>query len=845
MAAKQDKQQDKQVEQETAPEKSEPRGEHGDFAGDDVSFTQNRELSWLRFDDRVLDEAFDERVPLFERMKFVEIFGSNLYEWFMVRVGGLTDLASLKKPPRDSRSGLTPQGQLDAIFEKLPDMIARHEEAYELVGGQLAEKGLVHVRRDQLTDADLAAVAKHFDRSLFPILSPMVIDPRHRFPNLRDGRLYVVCGLGATDESGLLGVVEVPTSAARVVPLPSGAKQYRYTLVEDVIVSCLGRCFGDYVPKKPAVLRVTRSADIDPDGEGVAEEVDYRSHMKKVLKMRQRLQPIRLEVQGELGKKALSLVTTQLGLEPRRVFNMRMPLGLGYVYGLEDKIPASVHTELTFHPFKPQATPMVDISRPMRQQIEDHDVLLVYPYESMTPLLRLVREASADEACISIKITLYRVAKSSHLCESLIQAAEEGKDVTVLMELRARFDEENNIAWAERLQEAGCTVIYGAEGFKCHSKICQITYHDAAGVSRITCLGTGNFNEKTARLYSDFMLMTAHTGIAADGNVFFRNLSLGNLKGTYSHLGVAPYGLKPLVMSGLDREIERARSGLPAQVFMKMNSLTDRDVIDKISEACEAGVRVVMMIRGICCIRANIPGKTDGLVVRQIVGRFLEHARIYAFGAEADTVYLSSADMMTRNTEHRVEIAYPVLDPACRCMVMQFVNLQLADNVKARQLTAEGTWERVACGEDEPAFNSQEILLAYAYRRARYGVAADEVVAPLSGKITRIPEETLDALLSLPPINSYESDPEVTGPMRPIVISAAEVAAATPAQDTPEAPAETEPEPVAATTDADAQAPAPEETVVAPAYEHKGRFGRAMELFVKAFKTLFSSDEEE
>ena len=287
------------------------------------------------------------------------------------------------------------------------------------------------------------------------------------------------------------------------------------------------------------------------------------------------------------------------------------------------------------------------------------------------------------------------------------------------MELRARFDEANNIAWAERLEDAGCTVIYGSEGFKCHSKICQVTYHDQAGVRRITCLGTGNFNEKTARLYSDFMLMTADPGIADDGNTFFRNLSLGNLRGTYHHLGVAPASLKPLVMRGIDREIGRARADAPARIFLKMNSLTDRDVIDKISEACEAGVKVRLVVRGICCIKADVPGKTDGLVVRQIVGRFLEHARIYAFGEEADTIYLSSADMMTRNTERRVEIAYPVTDPACRRIVCRFMELQLADNVKARQLTSEGTWGRVERAEGDPEVNCQEVLLAEAYEAAR------------------------------------------------------------------------------------------------------------------------------
>jgi polyphosphate kinase len=376
----------------------------------------------------------------------------------------------------------------------------------------------------------------------------------------------------------------------------------------------------------------------------------------------------------------------------------------------------------------------------MREQVEDHDILLCYPYESMDPLLKLLREASSDDACISIKVTLYRVAKQSKLCESLIAAVEHGKEVTVLMELRARFDEANNIAWASRLEDAGCTVIYGSEGFKVHSKICQITYHDAGKIRRITCLGTGNFNEKTARLYSDFMLLTAHEAIGEDGNTFFRNLSLSNLHGRYRHLGVAPTGLKPLVMRGLNREIERARAGEDAQVFMKMNSLTDRDVIDKIAEACQAGVRVIMIVRGICCIRAGVPGHTEGLIVRQIVGRFLEHTRMYAFGASADTIYLSSADMMTRNTEHRVEIAYPVLDDTCRRLVVQFVNIQLADNVKARQLDQEGTWRAVVAEAGQPSIDAQALLLSLAMRRAQGEIIqgqelalSDRIRADLSG----------------------------------------------------------------------------------------------------------------
>lgn len=693
--------------------------ESGHVRKRDYSYTQNRELSWLMFDNRVMDEAFDPEVPLFERLKFCEIFDSNLEEWFMIRVGGLSDLATLKNQPKDNKSHKTPAGQLDAIFEALPPLVERHAAGFAQVEAELRDKGLIRLGASELAQEDVAQLSRYFEAHLAPIISPMVVDPRHPFPNLRNGRLYVACALDGLPEPDALGIIEVPASEQRVVALGSDARAFRYVLLEDVLRLFLDRCFGDYAPSRSCVLRVTRNADIDPDDEGVEEEEDYRQHMKKVLKMRQRLQPVRLEVQGGLDEKLEEVVLDELGLETRRAFHVDRPLDLGYVYGLEAKIPDWAHAECVFAPFEPQPSPMVDLSRSMRPQVEDHDVLLTYPYESMRPLLRLLREASADDSCIQIKITLYRVAKSSHLCESLIAAAEAGKDVTVLMELRARFDEANNIAWAERLEDAGCTVIYGSEGFKCHSKICQVTYHDQAGVRRITCLGTGNFNEKTARLYSDFMLMTADPGIADDGNTFFRNLSLGNLRGTYHHLGVAPASLKPLVMRGIDREIGRARADAPARIFLKMNSLTDRDVIDKISEACEAGVKVRLVVRGICCIKADVPGKTDGLVVRQIVGRFLEHARIYAFGEEADTIYLSSADMMTRNTERRVEIAYPVCDPTCRRIVCRFMELQLADNVKARQLTSEGTWGRVERAEGDPEVNCQEVLLAEAYEAAR------------------------------------------------------------------------------------------------------------------------------
>ena len=715
-------------------------GKHRNGGSVDTSYTQNREVSWLRFNNRVLDEAFDETVPLFERLKFVEIFGSNLNEWFMIRIGGLSDLASLKHEPVDNKSGLTPSQQLEVIFNMLPPLVERQETAQLEIESVLRTRGLTRVTRETLTEEDAEVVEDYFKRQLSPILSPLMVDPRHPFPNLRNGSLYVVCALDGQDETGVLGIIEVPHRLPRVIQLPSRPSKFRFILLEDVIASQVNSCFGSYQSTSTAIIRVTRNADVDPDGEGVGEEEDYRQHMRKVLKKRLRLQPVRLEIQGKFDESLKHFIREELGLSSSRVFVRNVPLDLSYVYGLEERIPEKHHRELTNEPVEPQASPMADLTKPMREQIEDHDILLFYPYESMSPLLNLLREASQDDDCISIKITLYRVAKQSHLCESLIQAAENGKDVTVLMELRARFDEANNIEWAERLEAAGCTVIYGSEGFKCHSKICQVTYHEHGSIRRITCLGTGNFNEKTAKLYSDFMLLTAHEGIAEDGNVFFRNLSLGNLRGTYRYLGVAPEGLKPLIVRGMNREIERARAGQPAQVFMKMNSLTDRDVIDKIVEACNASVKVILVIRGITCI-VDVDEQGEGLVIRQIVGRFLEHARVYAFGAEVDTVYLSSADMMTRNTEHRVEIAYPVLDPICRALVLQYMNIQLADNVKARQLTREGTWEKVAREESAPLVDSQQSLIVLAYDRARKARDNQDVpLVPEASVVPPIPE---------------------------------------------------------------------------------------------------------
>lgn len=756
----------------------------------DFSYTQNRELSWLRFDNRVLDEAFDETVPLFERLKFVSIFESNLDEFLMVRVGGLSDLAELKKQPVDNKSNMTASEQVDAVMAEMPGLLTRWESIFKSIEGKLDTLGVHRARIDSLTPEERTFVTRYFQAYVSPVISPLVIDPRHPFPNLRNGALYLACGLdGATDEESLLGLIEIPASMNRVVEIPSPTGTYSYILLEDVILACLDSCFGSYKPLDRALIRVTRNADIDPDGEGVEEEEDYRQHMKRILKKRLRLQPVVLAVSGSLEKATLKTIRKALELSRRSVFTCDIPLNLGYVFGIEGKIPEHLRNELLFTPFKPQPNPTIDMTRSIREQVLQHDKLLFYPYEAMNPFLDLVHEAAYDPECISLRITLYRVAKQSRLCESLIDAAENGKEVTVLMELRARFDEQNNIEWAERLEEAGCTVIYGSEGFKCHSKICQLTYREGMALTRLTLLGTGNFNEKTAKLYSDFMLMTAHPGIGEDANLFFRNLSLGNLRGDYRFLGVAPVGLKPLIMRGLDREIQRALAGEPARVFFKLNSLTDREVIDKIAEASCAGVRVDMIIRGISCLKPGVPGKTENVHVRSIVGRFLEHARVYAFGVDSDMIYLSSADMMTRNTEHRVEIAFPVLDPTCRALVHEYMGMQLRDNVKARSLTSDGTWVPVERAEGEKPFNSQEALLERAYRNAEAAaqqraqekerVAEEAIQAEVEHGAAAKPEA-----VAAPPVNEPEAAAETAVEKAP-----------EPATATPEPAAEAKPTP--------------------------------------------------
>lgn len=808
--------------------------------GHDFSYTQNRELSWLSFNERVLEESTDTSVPLFERLKFVAIFTSNLDEFFMVRVGGLYNLSLLKKEPVDNKSNQTPTQQLNAIFTALPRLMNMRTESFNTIENQLKNYGITRVTDANLSEDDKKFLFNSYRDTVLPILSPQIIDPRHPFPNLRNAALYLVCSIQDADKTDQLGVIEVPSTLNRVIYLPSAGDQVRYILLEDAMKACCDHAFGNaFTIKERAVIRVTRNADINPDNEIFDEDGDYRQHMKRVLKKRLRLQPVRLEVEGSFPEKHIKYIRKVLGISSSQVFKVTCPLELGYIFGLESKVPRFAQSEILYRPFSPQPTAEFDYNRSIMEQIEERDRLLFFPYESMNPFLELIHEAAYDPSVISIKMTLYRIATKSKLAESLIAAAENGKEVTILMELRARFDEQNNIEWAERLEDAGCIVSYGQEGFKVHSKICQITRRVNGKITRITQLGTGNYNEKTAKLYSDISLMTAHPGIGEDANTFFRNLSLSNLDGEYRVLGVAPRSLKPLILEGISREIEKAQNGQPAQIHFKMNSLTDRDVIDKLSEASCAGVQVKLIIRGISCLLPGIPGKTENIEIRTIVGRFLEHARIYSFGVNADTVYCSSADMMTRNTEHRTEIAFPILDPCIRKTLIDIFDTQLKDNVKARILGPDGVLRRVERSEGDQDCDSQEIFMAEAVRRAAGALLSEDNAHEQRSKLVRKPTERSD----IQPGADGSSDGSVS----------VAVGEGADADKTAPAPAGGSPMGAAHTaTDAQAAGAAQHEDAgqsesqsagahgaKKPATPKRGRFAQAGSLFKAGFKALF------
>ena len=667
------------------------------------NYTQNRELSWLKFNQRVLEEAKDSSVPLLERMKFVSIFTSNLDEFFMIRVGSLYDMSLTDNSTIDSRSGMNPKEQLDAIFAAVAPLYKERDKTYSEIKKLLNPYGVCGLSIKELEQQEKKYVKKYFKDQILPILSPQIVDANHPFPHLLNKELYVIASLKQNGTS-MIGIVPVPQFVSDILYLPG--HDIRYIRMEKVIMEYLDVVFDKYEVSNKNYICVTRNADVSPDDEALEINDDFRLLMQETLHKRRRMAVVRMETAEPLDKELEKYFCDKFKITPAQIYRTKMPMKLDYIFSIMDKVPASLKRSLIDEPFTPQPSRYLTDGKVI-PQVKKKDILLSYPYESMDPFLRMIKEAAYDPTVLTIRITIYRLAKKARLVEYLCAAAENGKEVTVLIELRARFDEQNYLDCSERLEEAGCRVIYGFEGYKVHSKICLITYRNRNNIEYITQVGTGNYNEKTATMYTDVSLITADKGIGEDAAVFFKNMSIGNLNGSYQHIIVSPTSLKPKVLSLMDEEIKKGTNG---RIIMKMNSVTDVDFIQKVSEASNAGVRVDLIVRGICCILPGVKGYTENLRVTSIVGRYLEHPRIFLFGTGADQkIYIGSADMMTRNTEKRVEVACPVYDETIRKQLTHMLKIMLADNVKARELKSDGKYYMKEKGTSK--VNSQEYFM--------------------------------------------------------------------------------------------------------------------------------------
>ena len=667
------------------------------------NYTQNRELSWLKFNQRVLEEAKDSSVPLLERMKFVSIFTSNLDEFFMIRVGSLYDMSLTDNSTIDSRSGMNPKEQLDAIFAAVAPLYKERDKTYSEIKKLLNPYGVCGLSIKELEQQEKKYVKKYFKDQILPILSPQIVDANHPFPHLLNKELYVIASLKQNGTS-MIGIVPVPQFVSDILYLPG--HDIRYIRMEKVIMEYLDVVFDKYEVSNKNYICVTRNADVSPDDEALEINDDFRLLMQETLHKRRRMAVVRMETAEPLDKELEKYFCDKFKITPAQIYRTKMPMKLDYIFSIMDKVPASLKRSLIDEPFTPQPSRYLTDGKVI-PQVKKKDILLSYPYESMDPFLRMIKEAAYDPTVLTIRITIYRLAKKARLVEYLCAAAENGKEVTVLIELRARFDEQNNIDWSERLEEAGCRVIYGFEGYKVHSKICLITYRNRNNIEYITQVGTGNYNEKTATMYTDVSLITADKGIGEDAAVFFKNMSIGNLNGSYQHIIVSSTSLKPKVLSLMDEEIKKGTNG---RIIMKMNSVTDVDFIQKVSEASNAGVKVDLIVRGICCILPGVKGYTENLRVTSIVGRYLEHPRIFLFGTGADQkIYIGSADMMTRNTENRGEVACPVYDETIRKQLTHMLKIMLADNVKARELKSDGKYYMKEKGTSK--VNSQEYFM--------------------------------------------------------------------------------------------------------------------------------------
>ena len=676
----------------------------------DTSYTQNRELSWLRFDDRVLEEAIDENVPLYERLKFIAIYASNLDEFYRVRVGSLYEMASVDTNGFDNKSFMTPNQQLDKIFVATKQLNQKADKIFATVEKQFKTYGIERKKVKSLNQKDKSYVKAYFDNQISPFLSPQIINVRHPFPHLLNKALYV--GIILTrKKKKVFGIIPVPSNLPKIVYIPNKSK-IRYVMTEDIIATYADKIFDGYEVENTAILSVTRSADISLDDERLDLGEDFLEHAREVLLKRQRLAPVRLEIEGNIDSTMMKYATEQFKITSKQIFIYKSPINKSYIFSLGSKFNEEQKNSLMYPPFEPSHICCVSENASVMDYVANNDVMLQYPYQSFDIFLKFIKEAVTDEKVFAIKITLYRVGSHrAQLMNYLSMAAKMGKDVTVLMELRARFDEENNINWAEFLQDAGCKVIYGMEGYKVHSKICLVMKQDKTGIKYFTQIGTGNYNASTSSLYTDISLITSNEDIGKDAVEFFQNMGIDNLYGEYKNLLVAPVSLKNTLLDLIKEEIEKAKAGEETSIFLKMNSLTDRQLIDALKEASQSGVKIKMIIRGICCILPGIEGKTDNIEVISVVGRFLEHSRIFCFGTgENMKMYIASADWMTRNTENRVEIAAPIYDQKIKNSIYDTLRIMWKDNLKARILCSDGTYKKPEIKEGDELIDCQNYL---------------------------------------------------------------------------------------------------------------------------------------
>lgn len=671
----------------------------------------NRELSWLKFNERVLEEAESEKVPLCERLSFASIYQSNLDEFFMVRVGSLIDQMLLSQNIKDNKTKMTPKEQIAAILSRVEQLNRRKDAVYEELMELIAEQGVQLVNFSKVGKKESEYLEKYFNTEIAPLISPIIVGKRQPFPFLKNKEIYAVVVLEKKNGKEKLGIIPCGNGVIpRLIEVPT--RVGTYMLSEELILHFLPKVFKGYVVKAKSLLRVTRNADIDADAL-YDEDLDYREFMVDLIKKRKRLTPVRLEFSRELDGNIVDTLCDYLDVKREYVFRNHTPLELSFVFQIQDILRQK--TELFYEKRIPQRSAQFEKGRSILEQIKEKDKFLSYPYESMKPFLEMLREAANDDSVVSIKMTLYRVAKQSKIVEALIEAAENGKEVLVLVELKARFDEENNIEWSRLLEEAGCQVIYGLDGYKVHSKLCLITRKAEGQAEYYTQIGTGNYNEKTARLYTDLSLMTASQEIGQEAAAVFQALAMGEVVEETKHLLVAPKCLQNKVLHMINEEIEHAKSGEEAYIGVKINSLTDKKIIDRLIEASCAGVKIDLVVRGICCLIPGVPGATENIRVISIVGRFLEHSRIYIFGAgERAKIYIASADFMTRNTVRRVEVATPIYDEDIRLQINEMFLTMLSDNQQARELGENGIYERVKC--EDTALNSQEFFYQMAYR---------------------------------------------------------------------------------------------------------------------------------